>query len=142
MLPDLFAFLPGILLIAVMLAVGVVSPSELSQPRSGAMHDNPKFSSIHLLYSFSHSLMVFAVVFLLVRLYLKRPPLELGGWLFHILIDIPTHSFKFYPTPFLWPLSDYRFDGFTWWEPSFMIANYAAIAVAYILLKKTGKSSQ
>jgi hypothetical protein len=31
---------------------------------------------------------------------------EMRGWLLHILIDIPTHSFRYYETRFPWPISD------------------------------------
>ncbi len=31
---------------------------------------------------------------------------EMLGWLLHILIDIPMHSFRCYATRFLWPASD------------------------------------
>lgn len=140
--PDLFAFLPGFLMIAVLLVSGALSASELPRsPREGGAQDDARFQILRTLYSFSHSIIIFAAAFFVARALLKRTPLEMGFWLFHILVDIPTHSFKFYPTPFLWPLSDYRFDGFTWWEPSFMITNYAAIAVAYLLLKKTEKKT-
>jgi membrane-bound metal-dependent hydrolase YbcI (DUF457 family) len=41
----------------------------------------------------------------------RRVVLELLGWLSHVLIDIFTHSFRYYATRFLWPLSDIRFNG-------------------------------
>jgi hypothetical protein len=39
------------------------------------------------------------------------------GWLLHIAIDIPTHSFRYYATRFLWPVSDFRIDGIAWRTP-------------------------
>jgi hypothetical protein len=56
------------------------------------------------------------------------------GWLVHILIDIPTHSYQFYPTPFLWPLSSWKFNGISWGQKWFMIANYSTIVIAYAAL--------
>ncbi len=54
------------------------------------------------------------------------------GWLLHILIDIPTHK-NFYETPFLFPLSGYRFShGISWGHPTFMIINYGALAAVYL----------
>ena len=32
-------------------------------------------------------------------------------WPMHIIVDFFTHSLEFFPTPILWPVSDYRFDG-------------------------------
>lgn len=86
------------------------------------------------IYNFSHSLPVWLAMFGLTRVVLKRWPWELGGWLLHILIDIPTHSYEFYPTPFLWPVSGVKFDGFSWGTPWFMILNYVALPGTYIWL--------
>ena len=60
------------------------------------------------LYQFSHSLVIFALMFVLVWVIYKRPRYELLGWALHILIDIPSHVLAFYPTPFLFPISEYR----------------------------------
>lgn len=89
------------------------------------------------LYHISHSSIIFVAVFVLVWFLRKRPVWEMGGWLFHILIDIPTHSYRFYPTPFLWPFSGFKVDSFSWAEPWFFVSNYAVLAIAYILLLRT-----
>lgn len=97
-------------------------------------------------YNFTHSVVIFAVVFLIFCLYrfLKRGQFgervyktviyyPLFGWLLHILIDIPTHK-DFYETPFLFPLSGYRFShGISWAHPMFMILNYSALTLVYLL---------
>lgn len=88
------------------------------------------------LYNFTHSFFVFLAVFFLVWLIFKKPVYEMLFWLVHILIDIPTHSYKFYPTPFLWPLSSWKFDGLSWATPWFMIVNYLAIISAYLMLRR------
>jgi len=49
-------------------------------------------------------------------------------------------SYKFYPTPFLWPISGWKFDGLSWADPWFMLFNYAAIIIVYVLLKKSSKA--
>lgn len=90
----------------------------------------------NLLYSLSHSLVIFSTVFVIIRIIKKRWYLEQLGWLLHIVLDIPTHSYKFYPTPFLWPLSDFRFDGISWAQPWFIILNYSFIILISIYLKK------
>lgn len=126
------------------------------------------FRLAHQLYNLSHSAVVFFVVFgvviLLLRItniselrithnvkelrfirnsttfVMRSVPWEMGGWLLHILIDIPTHSYKFYPTPIFWPVWNWKFlYGFSWGVPWFLIANYAAIILVYWLLcrKKT-----
>jgi hypothetical protein len=90
------------------------------------------------LYPAGHSLALFLLVFGLTTVLARRIVFELLGWLLHIFIDIPTHSFSYYATRFLWPLSDYRIDGIAWWTPWFWTATYAALGVAYYLLWRKG----
>jgi membrane-bound metal-dependent hydrolase YbcI (DUF457 family) len=94
-----------------------------------------------LLYSISHSAVVFFAVFSIAFLIFRRPIWELGGWLFHILLDIPTHSYRFYPTPFLWPLSDWKFGGFSWATPWFLVLNYTAIIAVYLFHRKKNRKN-
>ena len=62
------------------------------------------------LYPAAHSLVVFLLVFALAMILARRVVFGMLGWLLHIVIDIPTHSLRFYATRFLWPVSDYRVD--------------------------------
>jgi len=57
-----------------------------------------------------------------------------GSWGLHILCDIPTHSLRFFPTPYLWPLPTPFYNGHSWGNRTFMLANYAGIALAYLVL--------
>ena len=90
------------------------------------------------LYPAGHSLIVFLAVFGVVSILARRIVFEMLGWLLHILIDIPTHSFSYYATRFLWPVSDYRVDGIAWWTPWFWAATYGALGVVYFVLWKKG----
>lgn len=103
----------------------------------------PKFSTeppipdgipqyVHIVYSFTHSLIIFAVAFLIVGAILKKPFYEMLAWGLHILIDIPTHSNAFFPTPFLWPFSSAHVDGIPWAHPAIFIPNVALLAILYI----------
>ena len=82
-------------------------------------------------YNITHSLIVWAVVFGLFLLATKNPPWLLAAWLLHILCDIPTHTAKYFPTPFLWPFPTPFVNGIAWSTPWFMAANYATIILAY-----------
>lgn len=140
--PDLFAFTFGFAWFFWNLAFGGLSFSDL--PRSNtaepAPHDTlPIFRLTQLLYNISHSIIIFLIVFGVVFFIFRRPLWELGGWLFHILLDIPTHSYKFYPTPIFWPFSGWKFNGFSWATPWFLIINYAAIGVVYFILRNKKK---
>ena len=100
------------------------------------------FRLASFLYSISHSLVIFVLVFGFIWLIRKQPVWELGGWLLHILIDIPTHSYNFYPTPAFWPVSYWKFNGFSWGTPWFMIVNYSALVFVYFLLRKKKKTAK
>lgn len=98
----------------------------------------PKLSSIpdyvFSAYSATHSLVTFAAVFLLVYFITKRWFWPLAAWAFHILSDIPTHTTRFFATPFLWPISDIRYNGISWGTPWFMAVNYSALLAVFILI--------
>ena len=128
MFPDLLAFGPPV-------AVGL-----WRLLTGGSLHGArlPRVNFGVQLYPLGHSLVTFLLVFAVASLLARRVVLELLGWLSHILIDIFTHSFRYYATRFLWPLSDIRFDGLPWWTPWFWCSTYIALAIVYFLLWKKG----
>lgn len=87
---------------------------------------------VHALYDVTHSLVIAFGVIGIVWFVFKKRIIELFAWPLHILIDIPTHSSEFFPTPFLWPLSDYHFNGVSWGTPFVFYTNLAILAVLYI----------
>ena len=129
--PDVFAFAPS-------LAAGVwLRFSGTSNPVAGGLH----LPHVHLglpLYPAGHSLIVFVLVFLIGSTLLRRPAWGLCGWAFHILIDIPTHSFRYYATRFLWPLSDFTLDGIPWWTTWVWVCTYLAVLAVYIMMWRQG----
>lgn len=151
--PDLFAFTIPFAWIASGILFGNLHLSDIPRPHQIEPPTAGTFWVIHLakqLYNISHSGLVFATAFLLVWLVgrfvlppsfrLQRAPWEMGGWLLHVLIDIPTHSYQFYPTPIFWPISSWKFVyGFSWSVPWFMILNYSALAIVYYLLWRKKK---
>jgi hypothetical protein len=86
-------------------------------------------------YNYTHSLVIFVGVALIVAaLRNGRIYWPMFGWLLHILIDIPSHK-DFYETPFLFPLSNYRFShGVSWAHPTYMFINYGALIIVYIAI--------
>jgi len=93
---------------------------------------------IMTMYNLTHSLIVFLIVFAIVYFFFKEYVLFLLPWVIHILIDIPTHSKAFFPTPFLWPISGFMVDGISWGAPWFMITNYSLLVtfLAYRVFTK------
>jgi len=122
--PDLLSF--GVLWTAVVL--GLAEKPDFS-------HGTPPESSIpqyvHHLYNVTHSFIVFLAAFLLIWSLLKRPLWELGAWGLHVLVDVPTHSYAFFPTPILWPLFNWKFDGWQWTTPTILVPNCVLLAMVY-----------
>lgn len=140
--PDLFAFtLPFIFLLWNLIFNGAnISDLQHSHSMEGTPQDSMLLNNLTFnLYNLSHSFIIFILVFLIVFLILKRPVFEMFGWLMHILMDIPTHTYKFFPTPFLWPFSDFKISGFSWGTPWFLVLNYSAIIFVYLLLRRKKK---
>lgn len=136
--PDIFSFAIPLLGLLWNWSFRGVNLSDMPGPSS--MEPPPKnilwiFNFAQYLYNLSHSAIIFLLIFGAVFLIFRRPVWELGGWFIHILIDIPTHSYQFFPTPFLWPISGVKFNGFSWATPWFLILNYSLILVVYILFR-------
>ena len=135
--PDFFAFAPAF----IYMFASFIFPSIPKIEHPGPTHMEPATGNsliisqlTHNLYNISHSLFIFIIVFGIVWLIFRRPIWVMGGWILHILMDIPSHSYDFYPTPFLWPFSDFKINGFHWGTPWFMITNYSLIVIAYLIL--------
>ena len=126
MSPDIFSF--GILWLSVHLGIS---------PSIDWSKDHPDMSQVpfyvHNLYDLTHSLIIFLAVFSLVWLWRRKPLWILGAWGLHILVDIPTHSFQFFPTPFLWPFSDFEVNGIEWGRPIIFIPNLVLLGIIYAI---------
>lgn len=90
----------------------------------------------HHLHCILHSGIVAALVTLSIALVARRLWLPLAGWWSHIVIDVFTHSSNFYPSPVFYPLTYWGYDGLAWNTPGFMLANYLALAVVWMLLMR------
>jgi hypothetical protein len=82
-------------------------------------------------YNTTHSLIIFLLAFALVWLLRKKAFFPLAAWGIHILIDIPTHSIGLFPTPFLWPFSNFKIDGMHWDSALILIPNFALLIILY-----------
>ena len=133
--PDIFAFAPGFVYDLYRRLRGM---EPLFRKPDGTLQSwTPGFDSVphatQFLYQISHSLVVFALVFGVVWLLTGRIPWVLIPWAMHILMDVPTHSMEFYPTPVLWPVSDWKFlHGFSWAQGWFMATNYGILLLLYL----------
>ncbi|MFH0891063.1 MAG: metal-dependent hydrolase [Candidatus Liptonbacteria bacterium] len=142
-LPDLVVFVPTWVFYMWNLLVGKIN--FIHVPKHGQLNLVDTDTRIGLFYSFSHSFVVFCVIILLVLVlywvFTRRKALHdsvlwaLAGWGFHILIDVPSHSYEYSSTPFFWPISEWRFRaGLDWGTPTFLFLNYLVLFVLYVFL--------
>ena len=155
-IPDLMAFVPVMII------------SVFTGHRNPSVDDTTRTEDFHPLsweiYQWSHSAVTVLIGFLLTwyllhkygtprflsRFYLttmsakKQAALIWLPWLLNILTDIPSHTAQFFPTPVFHPISDWRYDGTRWSEPSVWFTNLAIIVVVYttmIMLERRRKAS-
>ena len=91
------------------------------------------------LYNITHSLVVVAAVILLVLVLLRRVPVYIFAWPIAIVMDLLTHTTTFLPTPFLWPLTDWKFAGISWATPWMLVLNASLIVAAMIIIYRRKK---
>lgn len=123
--PDVFSFgivfVSGVLMHGAGFFRGMGHPPDASQIPAYVYH----------LYNVTHSLVVFGLIFGAVWLIRGQPLLEMGAWGLHLVMDIFTHSNAFFPTPFLWPLSNAHFDGLPWGDPRIFLPDVLLLVLAY-----------
>lgn len=126
----LFAILPDIVIFVPLMLYSLVTKSFQFGP--------PDVSSIPSIvfvgYNITHSFITVAAVLIVIYLIKKRINLFLYAWPIHILLDIPTHTGEFFPTVFLYPLSDFYINGFNWGTKWFMALNYSLLALLFIFI--------
>ena len=85
--------------------------------------------------------MVTALVFIAIAYKINKDfAWPMLAWPMHIIVDFFTHSIEFFPTPILWPISDYRFDGVPWSNPYVLVINFVLIFVIFIYRRKNKKA--
>ena len=119
-LPDLAAFGPWL---AYRLATGRLEPGK---PDLAIIPD-----FVFAAYDASHSLLVALAAVALLALRSRGLAFAALAWPVHILVDIPTHTRAYFPTPFLWPVSDLTVNGFSWGQPWIWYPNLAGIALLF-----------
>jgi hypothetical protein len=125
-MPDLIPFTPFFIERIYKMFTG--GPSFVSGPPD--ISTIPQY--VFNLYSVTHSYVTFLAVFIIMYVIYKRPYWLMTGWAIHITMDIFTHTTAFFPTPFLFPLSDYRFNGVSWSEWYILWPNIIILALSYL----------
>ncbi len=86
-----------------------------------------------LVYRSSHSLVSFAVFFVLASLLSGFPYWLSFGWMLHILLDLGTHKGSpVEPQKPFFPFWNFSVKGWIWWRnPYFLIINWALLALVF-----------
>lgn len=78
-------------------------------------------------YNVTHSLIIWLAVWLIISLGWRRIYWPVSMWGLHIVLDIVSHQTIL--TPILWPLSDFKINGwFNYQTPKALIITYAIMA--------------
>ena len=107
------------------------SPMKFGKPE---LSEIPEW--VFMLYDFSHSLIIATLFILIVYKINKDFCFPMLAWPFHIVLDFFTHSVQYFPTPILWPISDYRFDGIPWSNKYVMLVNVVGIFLVFVYRRK------
>ena len=125
-LPDLFSF--GIYFIH---SIFFSSSPLMGRPTRSEI---PEW--VYSLYDISHSLVIASIVIFIAYKINKAFAFPMLAWPAHIILDFFTHSIEFFPTPILWPISDFKFDGIPWSNPIVFFANVICIFFLFIYRRK------
>ncbi|MCC7356813.1 MAG: hypothetical protein IT410_04365 [Candidatus Doudnabacteria bacterium] len=125
--PDLIGFTPVVIYMLVTLAP--FNPGQYTEPTHWTL-----IYAEHA-YNYTHSFVIFLASTLLVMAIRKgKLYWPMLGWGLHILIDIFTHP-DFFQTPFLFPLSGFKYyGGISWAHPVFMAINYSLLILVYLII--------
>ncbi len=80
-------------------------------------------------YSLGHSFVICLPIIGLVSLWRRDIAFAMLAWPFHIVLDFPFHSFQYFPTPILWPISDFKLDGIQWSHWYIWLPNVAGLGI-------------
>ena len=129
-LPDLFSF--GIYFIH---SIFFSSSPVMGRPTRSEI---PEW--VYSLYDISHSMVIASIVIFIVYKINKEFAFPMLAWPAHIILDFFTHSIEFFPTPILWPISDFKFDGIPWSNPIIFFTNVLLIFLLFIYRRKKSNS--
>ncbi len=131
-LPDLFSF--GIYFIH---SIFFSSSPVMGRPTRSEI---PEW--VYSLYDISHSMVIASIIIFIVYKINKEFAFPMLAWPAHIILDFFTHSIEFFPTPILWPISDFKFDGIPWSNPIIFFTNVLLIFLLFIYRRKKASSLQ
>lgn len=126
-----FGVMPDLLSFGILFATSILGLASGPDFSNGPPSMSSIPSYISYLYNITHSLIVFSAIFAIIWFIRKKPLIPMLAWPLHIVMDIFTHTARFFPTPFLWPISDFKISGISWGSPEIFFPNVILLAVLY-----------
>lgn len=107
-------------------------------------HGKPPLESIpayvFVNYNLTHSLLIALAIGLMLWIGCRKWFMPFLAWPLHILCDIQTHSGDYFATPLLWPLSNWKFDGWSFAaNPGIVLGYWLIAAMLYTWIWRSGK---
>ena len=125
----LFGCFPDLISFGLLIFINIISGQDFkSGPPDISILPNWLFIS----YNFGHSLVISSLSCYLMSFYNKKVAYAMLAWPLHVILDFPFHSIEYFPTPILYPLHDYKFDGIPWSNPYIWFSNIAGIILLYV----------
>ena len=101
------------------------------------------------LYQWTHSFIMPLIIFIIALYVLRKKDdssktafILVVPWIAHIIADIPSHTLRFFPTPFLHPFSDFMIDGIRWSNPWVWFTNLGLLILGWTLVLKRERDAQ
>ncbi|HEY7986594.1 MAG TPA: hypothetical protein VIE17_06705 [Methylophilaceae bacterium] len=96
---------------------------------------------LFLTYSIGHSFVISLTVIALVVQRRRDIAFAMLAWPFHIVLDFPFHSLKYFATPMFWPLSDFKIDGIPWSHWYIWWPNVAGLVILFVYRYRQSKKT-
>ncbi|MDX1914758.1 MAG: hypothetical protein SFU55_04170 [Methylophilus sp.] len=87
-------------------------------------------------YNVGHSFVISFTAIGIIALWKKEIAFAMLAWPFHIVLDFPFHTFTYFPTPILWPISDFKVDGISWAHWYIWLPNVAGLICLFYFRRK------
>lgn len=130
-----FSFLPDLFQLPAYIYLGYINNRMFFIPKNiDWNHTRNLYPFLHAItWEIPHSIFFAVIIILPIILFFKLPKIALFAYIFHLIIDIPTHSGEWAMKPF-YP-SNYTFNGFTdvWAWPIWAMALLWIVLIFIIL---------
>ncbi len=134
-----FGAMPDLISFGLFMAIQIVSGHWHFHAGPPPMQTLPPW--LFLTYSIGHSFVISLTVIALVAQRRRDIAFAMLAWPFHIVLDFPFHSFKYFPTPMFWPISDFRIDGIPWSHWYIWWPNVAGLVILFVYRYRQTKNT-